>query len=51
MEFTDYLLIKAIVLVVLAFAWGVYCGIKGLDLSGHHPSAEPNEGAGPKRVD
>jgi hypothetical protein len=45
MEFTDYLVIKAVVLLVLAFGWGIYCGINGLDLSGRHPSEGPSEEA------
>jgi hypothetical protein len=51
MEFSEYLLLKAIALVVLAFAWGVYCGIKGLDLNGRHPSAGPSEGADQTHAD
>ena len=26
MEFTDWLIIKFIVLVIAAFIWGIYCG-------------------------
>lgn len=32
MDYTDYLIVKFIVLVVAAFAWGVYCGITGRPL-------------------
>lgn len=42
-EFTDYMLIKAIVLIVLAFAWGIYCGIKGLELNGRPPAEGQSE--------
>lgn len=34
MEFSDYMLIKAIVLVVLAFVWGLYCGFTDRELNG-----------------
>jgi hypothetical protein len=32
MEFTDYMLWKALVLLVIAFVWGIYCGINDLPL-------------------
>lgn len=31
---TTFLIIKLIVLGVGALVWGLYCGLKGLDLSG-----------------
>jgi hypothetical protein len=33
-DFLDYMLWKAIVLVVLAFVWGIFCGWNGLGLNG-----------------
>ena len=42
MEHIDYLLLKAAVLVVLAFAWGIYCGATGRELNGK-PTAGPPE--------
>jgi hypothetical protein len=38
MEFTDWLIWKAVALVVAAFFWGIYCGLTGRPLS-----LEPNE--------
>lgn len=32
MDYIDYIIIKAIVLVIAAFIWGLYCGAKGLPL-------------------
>lgn len=31
---TTYLIVKFVLFGVGALAWGVYCGLKGLDLSG-----------------
>lgn len=32
MEFTDYMLWKAAILVFAAFCWGIYCGLTGRPL-------------------
>lgn len=32
MDYTDYLIVKFIVLVVGAFVWGIYCGVTGRPL-------------------
>jgi hypothetical protein len=32
MEFTDFLIIKFIVIVAAAFVWGIYCGVTGRPL-------------------
>lgn len=42
-----FLTIKLIVLGVGALAWGVYCGLKGLDLSGR--PAPPGQRGKPPR--
>jgi hypothetical protein len=41
MEFTDYMLWKAIAILIAAFAWGVYCGFTGRPLwPEHHDETE-----------
>ena len=34
MEYIDYVIWKALAMVVLAFFWGVFCGITGRSLKG-----------------
>ena len=29
MEFSDYLIWKAVIIVIAAFIWGLYCGLTG----------------------
>lgn len=42
MEFTDYMIWKAVVLGVLAFAWGLYRGFNGQPL-GLEPHDKPTD--------
>lgn len=42
MGFVEFMLAKAAVVVVLAFAWGVYCGLTGRSL-GRAPRGRPLE--------
>lgn len=34
MDYLDYMLAKAAVMIVLAFVWGVFCGFTGRNLRG-----------------
>lgn len=43
MEFSDYMLWKALALVALAFLWGIYCGWTGRELNGQKPQQAPRE--------
>lgn len=42
MEYTDYLLVKACVLIAGAFVWGFWCGNNGLDLTGQPRKERPD---------
>ena len=46
MDYLEFKLWKALVLVVLAFAWGIYCGWNGLALNGRPPQRERRGEAG-----
>lgn len=32
MTYVEFLLVKALVLIAIAFVWGIFCGINGLPL-------------------
>ena len=50
MDFTAYVVIKAVVLIVAAFIWGLYCGFTGRPLwTERHDSAEPKADQAPAR--
>ena len=41
-DFVDYLAVKAVIFGIAAFAWGVYCGLHGLEINGRPPTREPS---------
>lgn len=41
MDYLEFKLWKALAFVALAFVWGVYCGWKGLELTGRPKSQQP----------
>ena len=43
LEYIDYMLWKALALVFVAFCWGVFCGLKGLNLNGQPKQPEHRE--------
>ena len=47
MSFTDYMVVKLLVMVFLAFCWGVFCGITGRNLRGE-PHAKGSDAPGPQ---
>jgi len=52
MDYTDWLLLKAGVVLLAAFLWGVWCGITGrplwLEQSGTADAATPTDAAPPQ---
>lgn len=48
MEFSDYLLWKAGLMVLAAFVWGVYCGFTGRPMSGRSDITVRPPGAAPR---
>ena len=43
MDLTDYMLWKLAVLTVLAFVWGMFCGLTGRSLSGEKLDREEGQ--------
>lgn len=40
MEFTDYMIWKLVAFAVLAFVWGIYCGIVNRPLGGEQRDSQ-----------
>ncbi len=46
MEFTDYMLWKALAIVAAAFVWGLYCGLTGRPLGRERPDNQAAQDQG-----